>query len=157
MNPAARTALLASALTIALGLFGRPALADEVANCTVLEISASNGKEASLDPALAPLQKKLKNPPFSSWNVFRLLARGERALAKLKPETIKLSAGQVTLLFRDATEGKKPRFSLSISEDDASGKRVWETKVNLDAADYLVYGRSLASGEQHLLALTCTP
>jgi hypothetical protein len=158
MKTRARAALLgAGVLLSSLGLGARPALAEDVANCAVLEISASAGKDPSLDPALAPLEKKLKAPPFASWNVFKLLAHGERALAKLKAETIKLSAAQVTLLFREVEAGKKPRFSLTMSQDDAAGKRVSETKVTIDAGDYLVYVRSLPNGEQHLLALTCKP
>ena len=127
-------------------------------HCDVIEIHASTGTEAKIPDELKPLAKKLKKPPFSAWNVFKVLSRASKDLDSLKPMQLKLSLGQASLLVRGITQGaKKARIQLSITVDDQNGKRVLDTKVNADAGDYLVVGRSLGESEGHLLALTCKP
>jgi hypothetical protein len=147
----------ALAIGVAIGLPSRRALAEDKADCSIFEISATNAKDpkdAVIDPELRPLEKKLKKPPFGSWNTFHQLSRVNKTLVRLKPETIKLKDGGATVLLREIT-GPKARLGLTITMDDASGKRLVDTKVIVDAADYLVVGRSLPNNDGHLLALTC--
>ena len=63
------------------------------------------------------------------------------------------------LLLRDATTGgpKKPRVQLGITLDDKDGKRVIDTKLAVDAGDWLVVGRSLkgTGNRGQIVALTC--
>ena len=62
------------------------------------------------------------------------------------------------MLFRDLdTSGKKVRISLTLTTEDEKGKRLADTKVNIDSGDYIVIGRTLANDDGHLLALTCKP
>src|SRR5690348_11223462 len=93
-----------------------PALADDKTDCAYLEISASSGKDAAIDSELKPLEKKLKKPPFSSWNTFHTLANGKVTLVRLKPENVKLKQGDATLLLRDRSD---KRLELTITIDDA--------------------------------------
>ena len=58
----------------------------------------------AIDPELKPLEKKLKKPPFSSWNTFKQLSSGTSSLTKNKAETLKLKQGAATLMLRDRTE-----------------------------------------------------
>jgi hypothetical protein len=124
--------------------------------CDFLEITASTSAEGKIPSELKPLEKKLKKPPFSSWNTFKLLSRASRSLELLKADTLKLTMGQATVLFRDADQrGKKSKIALTVTIDDEHGKRVVDTKVSVIAGDYLVLGRSLPNNEGHLLAMTC--
>jgi hypothetical protein len=138
------------ALALVLGI-ATPVLADEKAECEYLEISAASGKEPAIDAELKALEKKLKKPPFSSWNTFHTLASGHLALPKLKPETQKLKQGQATLLLRDRTE---KRLELTITIDDAGGKRVIDNKQSANAGDWLLFGQNVGDNG-HILALTC--
>ena len=125
--------------------------------CSVWEIEASSGATASVDPQLKPLERKLKKPPFSSWNVFRQLGAHTMSLAPQQVGEAKLVHGKASLLFREATlrEGKKPRVSLAFTLDDAAGKRVMDTKVNVDAGDHFVVGRPLPDSKAQLVSLSC--
>ena len=157
MSFAKLTTLAAIAAFAAIATSARPALADEAVSCTFLEIAASTTKTGSVDAELQPLEKKLKKPPFSSYNTFKLLGRQERPLTPMKPEILKLQRGAAQVMLRDVDrkEGKKPRFGLGVQLDDEEGKRKLDTKVSVDAGDYLVLGRSLSNGDSHLLAMTC--
>ena len=128
-----------------------PALADDKAECDYLEISASSGKDPAMDGALKPLEKKLKKPPFSSWNVFHTLTSGHVTLAKDKPDTRKLKQGQSTVLLRDRSD---KRLELTITIDDASGKRVLDNKQSANAGEWLLFGQNVGDNG-HILALTC--
>ena len=134
------------------------AFADEKASCDFLEISASTTKEGGAAPELRALEKKLKKPPFSSWNTFRLLGRQDKVLVQQRAETLKLQLGQAQMILRDVDRkaGRKGRVGLGASMDDQSGRRVLDTKVSVDAGDFLVIGRSLPNNEGHLLAFTCS-
>jgi hypothetical protein len=129
------------------------------ANCSFLEISATNADPPSVDPALKAVQKKLKRPPFTSWNTFKLLGKASKQLALLKSEIVAMTQGQASVLFRQSSKpaGKKERFELEITVDDQNGKRVLDTKISFDDGDYIVIGRSLPNNDGHLLALTCKP
>ena len=139
-----------------LALLALPAVAHAGPNaaCEFIEVSATSAKEPSIDPELKPLEKKLKNPPFSAWNAFHLLSRTEKQLEKLKPETIGLKSGKVTAIFLDLIGKSKVRLSLSI--DDEAGKRtVDNTKVTVEAGDWVILGSSTANKAGHLTAVTC--
>jgi hypothetical protein len=134
------------------------ALAGPTASCDFIEIHASSAKDPSIPAELKPLEKKLKKPPFSSWNVFKQLSRATKTIEQNKAETVKLTMGQATVLLTDLDKGaKKTRIKLSVTMDDQNGKRVADAKVALDAGDYIVLGRNLPNDEGHLLAATCKP
>lgn len=146
--------------TLALALIaGLPAIAvaDKV-TCDVLEISATTGDKPSIPSELKPLEKKLRKKPFSSWNVFTVLSKSTQDVEKLKAATVKLTKGQASVLYSGSTaSGKKTRIGLTVQTDDENGKRIADTKVSIDAGDYIVIGRTLANDDGHLLALTCKP
>ena len=128
--------------------------ADPKAACEFIEVSATTAKEPGMDPELKPLEKKLKNPPFSSWNKFQRLSHTDRQLDHLKPEVIALKSGKITAIFLDLIGKSKVRLSLSI--DDDKGKRtVDNTKVTVEAGDWVILGSSEPNNAGHLLALTC--
>lgn len=85
-------------------LVSNVAVADERASCNYLEIAATTGKAPGIDPELQPLEKKLRKPPFASWNTFHKLSGGPVALDKLKAETLKLGQGAASILLRDRTD-----------------------------------------------------
>jgi hypothetical protein len=135
-----------------LGALGRIAHADGKAECEFLEITAQNGKAPAIDAELQPLEKKLKKPPFSSWNTFHKLSTGHVALAQQKPEALKLQKGAASLLLRD--RGDK-RIELTITIDGADGKRVLDTKQSVNVApEWNIWGHSVGD-DGHILALTC--
>ncbi len=149
--------LLICGVVAALTARSAPASADESIDCSFLEIRASSTEGGKLAPELKPLEKKLKRPPFSSWNTFDLLSNSQKSLPALKAQTMKLTDGQATVLFREANEGKKKRrLALTVTMDDKDGKRVVDIKVNVDSDDYVVVGRSIDGGKNgHVLALSC--
>jgi hypothetical protein len=128
-----------------------PALADEKAECDYLEISASTGKAPSIDAGLKPLEKKLKKPPFSSWNVFHTLSSGHLTLQKLKSDSPKLKQGSASLLLRERTE---KRLELTITIDGADGKRVLDNKQSANVGEWLLFGQNIGDNG-HIVALTC--
>jgi len=75
------------------------------------------------------------------------------SLTKNKLETIKLKQGAASLMVRDRTE---KRIELTVTKDDAKGKRVLEAKPALKVSDWLILG---GPGDQddagHMLSLTC--
>jgi hypothetical protein len=140
-------------------MIGAPTLAfaEEQTACTFLEISAGKAKDGKpeIDPELRPLEKKLK---IFQYDVFKLLKpRHDVTLTVMKASTLKLTMGSAQVLLRDIgrKDGKKPRLEISLTMDDVEGRRVFDTKVSVDAGDYLVVGRSLPGGAGHLLAATC--
>ena len=139
---------LAAALVVATA---HAASAGNDADCSYLEISATSGKQPAIDGELRPLEKKLKKPPFASWNVFHKLSSGPIALDKLKAVTLGLREGSASVLLRDRTD---KRLELTITVDGPEGKRVLDTKPSLTAGDWLVLATT-AKDDGHLLALTC--
>ncbi len=151
-------ALIAGA--VLLGFFDpTDARADAPVACTVLEIEASTSDAPAVDPALRPLEKKLKKPPFSSWNTFKRLGAHTVTLELMKGSTLTLVHGKAGLILREVTARgpKKARVALGITLDDSDGKRVLDSKVAVDAGDFLVVGRSLRGGTGQLVALSCKP
>jgi hypothetical protein len=112
-----------------------------------------------MDAELKVLEKKLKKPPFSSWNTFKRLGAHSVNLEVMKVNTLTLVNGKAGLLLREVNvrATKKPRVSLGITLDDAEGRRVFESKVAVDAGDYLVVARSLRGGKGQLVAVSCKP
>lgn len=156
--------LIPGALIALLVATATPAAAqDESVDCGFLEIRASSGETARLAGELKVLEKKLKRPPFSSWNTFDLLSSTQQSLPMLKAKTLKLTDGQATVLYREHTEGKegkdgkkRRRLALTVTMDDKDGKRVVDIKVNVDSDDYVVVGRSIDNGKNgHVLAFSC--
>ena len=155
-----RRSLLGLGLVLALVLAAPTAARadDTKASCDIVEISATKADKASIPAELKRIEKKLKKPPFSSWNVFTVLSRASKDIVQLKAETITLTKGKATVLFRDLEQkGKKVRVALTVTTEDEHGKRIADTKVSIDSGDYIVIGRTLANDEGHLLALTCKP
>jgi len=142
---------LLAAVVVTVPTLASPAFAGD-AECTYVEISATNAKEASLDPALKPLEKKLKKPPFTSWNTFKQLASGGASLTKNKSETIKLKEGASSLMLRDRTD---KRVELTVTMDGPDGKRVLEAKPAFKAGDWLLLVGTNAKDDGHILGLTC--
>lgn len=119
----------------------------------LLEVSAKTGAPPSIDPDLKPLQKKLKKPPFSSWNQFKLLMKAQEKLVKRKPANIKLKHGKATVTLVEIVDKSKCRLSVTI--EDEKGKQIVNNTSTVEGGDYLVYGHSLPNNDGHLLALTC--
>lgn len=129
----------------------RAAHAGDNAECRYLEIAASSQGTASVDPELKPLEKKLKKPPFSSWNSFHKLSGGPVALAKQKPESLKLAKGAASIVLRDRNE---KRIDFTIAIDSADGTRVLDTKQSMAVGDWSVWVHNVKD-DGHILALTC--
>jgi len=144
-----RLALLAAVMIVALG---SPAFAGD-AECSYMEILATKTDKPSVDSELKPLEKKLKKAPFSAWNNFKKLSTGSVSLTKNKSETMKLKQGSAAMMLRDRSE---KRVELTVTMDDAAGKRVLEAKPAFKSGDWLMLGGpSGANDDGHILALTC--
>jgi hypothetical protein len=130
------------------------ARADLTADCEFLEISAKAGDKPAIDAELKPVEKKLKKPPFSAWNQFKLLSHSQKALTKKKTETINLKLGSATATLIEIVDKSKVR--LAITMDDGKGKQVVNNTSTVEAGDYLMYVHALGSNtDGHLLSLTC--
>ena len=152
--------LMAGALASAAMIVAVPAArADGGVTCAIIEIEASTSDPPAMDSALKPLERKLRKPPFSSWNNFKQLGAHTLALEPMKSGALDLVHGKASLILREVATGggKKPRISLGVTLDDETGKRVLDSKLSVDAGDYLVVGRSLPANKGHLVALTCQP
>jgi len=147
--------LITGALAVVLSVVAIPAAHADTITCSVIEIEASNADPPAMDGALKPLERKLRKPPFSSWNSFKQLGSSSLTLEPMKPGSLGLVHGKATLILREVTGDKKTRISLGVTLDDETGKRVLDSKVSVDAGDYLVVGRSLPAGKGQLVALNC--
>jgi hypothetical protein len=150
-----RAAALGLALVAAIATLGaaRPARADVTADCDFLEFSGKSGDKPAIDGELKPLEKKLKRPPFSTWNQFKLLAHPQKALAKKKPEAISLKIGSATATLVEIVDKSKVRLNIVMS--DARGKEVANNTATVEAGDYVIYVHPVSSSEGHLLSVTC--
>jgi len=149
-------ALLAVALIAAIAALGAtaaPARADVTTSCEFLEISAKQGAAAAIDADLKPVEKKLKKPPFSNWNQFKLLSHSQKSLAKKKPEAVGLKLGSATATLVEIVDKSKVR--LTVTMDDNKGKQVTNSTTTVEAGDYVIFVHELANNEGHLLSLTC--
>ena len=149
MSPRSWLGVLVPAMVVALA---QPAFAGD-SECSFMEIAATKTDKPQLDPELKPLEKKFKKAPFSAWNNFKKLSTGTASLTKNKPEALKLKQGSASLMLRDRTD---KRVELTVTMDDAAGKRVLEAKPAFKAGDWLMLGGPGASNDDgHILALTC--
>ena len=121
--------------------------------CSFLEIAATKGKASSIDPGLKPVQRKLGRGPFKQWNDFKLLSQAQKTLVKKKTETVALKQGAATGTLVEIVDKSKARLTITL--DNAKGRRVVDTTATVDAADYLIVTNELANGDGHLIALTC--
>jgi hypothetical protein len=133
--------------------------ADDAVRCQVFEIRASSGDSERIDPRLRSIEDKLRQAPFRAWNVFEALERHRVRAERRRPVKISLApGGEMTLLYRDTTraEGRKPRLRLSLTLDDAEGKRLMDATIQLDSGDwYLVGGEALDENATYILATGC--
>lgn len=144
--------LLTVVAVVAAGLCSMGIARAEVkADCKYLEIAASGRGTASIDSELKPLEKKLKKPPFSSWNTFKKLSGGPVMLQKHKAEALKLAQGAASIVLRDRTE---KRIDLTITIDGADRSRVLDTKQSMAVGDWSVWVHNVKD-DGHILALTC--
>ena len=129
-------------------------------DCAIYEMAASNGKP-DVDPALRPLQKKLKKPPFSSWKTFKLLKKHDKQAVRMKALILPLYTGsKLSLLYRDssAAQGKKVRLRLTFTLDDKTDKRKLNGTLNLDSGDFSLIGNDsdkLPDGGTYIVAVSC--
>jgi len=134
--------------------------APQQVDCTIYEMAASTGKP-DVDPALRPLQKKLKKPPFSSWTSFKLLKKHDQQAIKMKALVLPLVTGsKLALLYRDqvADPGKKSRLRVTYTLDDKNGKRKLNSTLNLDSGDFSLIGGDwdkLQDGATYIVAVSC--
>lgn len=150
MTRLAGLALAVVAVTVAAPRLAR---AEVTADCDFLEISAKSGDKPAIDGELKPLEKKLKKPPFSTWNQFKLLAHTQKALAKKKPEPISLKSGSATATLVEIVDKSKVR--LTVTMDDARGKEVANNTATVEAGDFVIYVHPLPGNEGHLLSVSC--
>lgn len=141
--------VLAFAIVVATSTVARAD--DPKADCEYLEITAKNGATPAIDPELKALDKKLKKPPFASWNTFHKLSGGPVALVKSKPNALKLAQGAASIILRDRSE---KRLELTVTIDGADGKRVLDNKQSVAVGDWSVWGHNVKD-DGHILALTC--
>jgi hypothetical protein len=149
-----------AAVAVAL-LIGEPhaahaeaqAQAQAQTDCEFLEMSATTGDKPVIDAELKPVEKKLKKPPFATWNQFKLLSRSQRPLTKKKVEAIALKVGSATVTLVEIVD--KSRVRLTVTMDDGKGKQVANNTTTVEAGDYMIYVHPLANNDGHLLSLTC--
>ena len=147
-----RIAMLAGALALVAADRGARAQPGARATCTAIEIGATNASSPSIPADLKPLEKKLKKPPLSSWNSFRVMSSSEITLESMKAASPKLASGATSVILKDVD---KKRLTLGITMDGASGTRVFDSKVGIDSGDWVVYGETLGNNDGHFVALTC--
>jgi hypothetical protein len=140
-------------LALAIVSVAAVAHADDKAECSYLEISATNASAPSLDPDLKPVEKKLRTPPLNAWNTYRKLSGGPFPLEKQKAEPLKLAQGAASILLRDRQSDGK-RLELTVSIDGADGKRVLDNKQNVNVGDWVMFGHNVKN-DGHILAVTC--
>jgi hypothetical protein len=146
-------ALAAAGFVVSLVAAPRAARADVTADCDFLEISAKAGDKPAIDGELKPLEKKLKRPPFGSWNQFKLLGHTQKALAKKKQEPIPLKSGSATATLVEIVDKSKVRLTVTMS--DPKGKEVANNTATVEAGDYVIYVHPLPGNEGHLLSVSC--
>lgn len=122
--------------------------------CDFIEISATKGKAPSIDPKLAPVEKRLKKGPIAAqWNEFKQLSQVSKKLEKKKTEQIALKQGAATATLVEIVDKSKARITVTI--DNAKGKQAVNHTSLLDAGDYVIHTVLLPNDDGHLVALTC--
>jgi hypothetical protein len=143
---------LATVATIMIAA-SAPARAEVTTSCEFLEIAAKSGPAPAIDGELKPVEKKLKKPPFSTWNQFKLLSHTQKSLAKKKPEAIGLKLGSAIATLIEIVDKSKVRLTVTMEDD--KGKQVANNTTTVEAGDHVIFVHELANNEGHLLSLTC--
>ena len=127
------------------------------ASCTVTELVATNDKKG-VDPKLEKLKSKLGKPPMSAFDTFEFLGEQEVSPERLKPLSVKLVNGNLTVLLKDKTvvQDGKPRLRIGIEHDGKDGTRVVSTVVQFDSGDVVLVGGKAFDKGTYFLALGCT-
>ncbi len=135
------------------------ALAGGNADCTVYEIRASKDK-GGIDAELRGI-RDLRQGAFKQWSRFEKLASHASSIKHMHSKNVSLIPGKLSVLYSGAvvSAGKKPRVRLAVTIDDKKGKRLVNTKTELDAGAYLVLvePRLKIPKGTYILALSCTP
>ncbi|HEY4057369.1 MAG TPA: hypothetical protein VGM39_12215 [Kofleriaceae bacterium] len=142
---------LALALVSTCALAGT-ALADDKVDCDFTEINATKADAGSIDADLAKFKKKLANPPFSSWNVFKLAHKESKSLTKKKADTVSLNLGKLTVTYVESVDKSKMRMTFAL---DVNNKNVVTNTVVMAAGDAIVLGHPVDGGGGHLVATVC--
>ena len=120
--------------------------------CDVIEISAATGKDASIDPAIKKLEKKLGAQPWS-FNQYKLLSQSAKTLEKGKPESLGLKQGNATAKLVETVDKSKVRITVS---EEHAGKKVVDLTQTIAAGDWLIVGHPVSSNKDgHLVAVSC--
>jgi hypothetical protein len=139
---------------LAVAALTTPAFAGD-AECDYVEIAATNAKDAkdaTIDADLKAVEKKLKKPPFTAWNTFKKLSAGKLTLDANKAATLSLKQGSSSVMLR----GRTPkRVELTVTMDNAAGKRILDAKPAFKAGDWLLLVGTNAKDDGHILGLTC--
>lgn len=147
-----RSRFLIAALAVAA--LTTPAYAGDAA-CDYVEIAATNAKDAkdaTIDAELKAVEKKLKKAPFTAWNTFKKLSSGTLSLEANKAQTLKLKQGSSSIMLR----GRTPkRVELTVTMDNAAGKRILDAKPAFKAGDWLLLVGTNAKDDGHILGITC--
>jgi hypothetical protein len=155
MKMAARyTAAIIFAISV---LAAGTASAESVAECSVLEIRASEA-EGGIDPELKALEKRLKKGAFRQWTRYQFKGKHDRKLVLRTAQEIRLNGGgKVSLLFlnRIDRKGRKPQLSMSWQLDGKSGKRLGSWKRVFDAGSYALDAVTMKSGNGVVFAVRC--
>jgi hypothetical protein len=144
---------LATVATILMIAAAAPARAEVTTSCEFVEIAAKSGPAPAIDGELKLIEKKLKKPPFSTWNQFKLLSHTQKSLAKKKPEAIGLKLGSATATLIEIVDKSKVRLTVTMEDD--KGKQVANNTTLVEAGDHVIFVHELANNEGHLLSLTC--
>jgi hypothetical protein len=125
------------------------------AQCSITEVHATNEK-GGIDAKLERLKAQLTQPPYSSWNTYKLLSEQTVTLERQKPKTAKLVNGELTLLYKDKLieEGAKARVRIAVDHDDKSGKRSLSTVLVFGGPTSI--GGKPYEGGTHFLFLACS-
>jgi hypothetical protein len=149
-------ALLIAATLVATAAPARAEDLPESMTCEVIEIEASNAEKPSIDPDLKDLEKKLKKGPFSAYNRFVKSARIAKKMEVMVSEAFDTPKGEVNLIIREIGQKKKrTRVSLGIQLETEAGKQYIDTKSNVDAGDYLMFGRTVSDKLSIVTAVGC--
>ena len=121
-------------------------------SCDVMEISASTGKEASMDAAIKKLEKKLAAQPWS-FNQYKLLSQTTKTLEKGKAESLDLKQGSGTAKLVETVDKSKVRLTVT---EEHGGKKLIDNTTTIAAGDWLVVGHPVPpSKDGHLVAISC--
>jgi hypothetical protein len=147
------TRLVVTAIVLGLAASARA----QSAQCVITEIVASNDKKG-VDSKLEKLKGKLTRPPFASWDTFVLVGEQSVSAERMKPATVPLTQGTLTLLFKDrmAAQGGRARLRFGVDLDNKQGKRVVSTVVVFDSGDPLLIAGEPVKAGTYILALGCT-